>query len=91
VLDWERCFFVRFKDLKLEKARVDWDIVFEKGETFIELVSPVFAWFVNVELPSSFAPEDNYFDLFPGKVRRLNIAGEGELKKQDVKISWNNA
>jgi len=91
VLDRERCFFARFKDLKLEKTEVSWKIISTNSETFLELTSSAFAWSVNVEFPSSFALEDNYFDLFPQEVRRLRVEGKEELKNQDLKVFWNNS
>ncbi len=91
IIDWERCFFTRFKDLNLPKTRVSGKIVEENGITFLELEAEHFAWSVHVELPQGFLPEDDYFDLFPCVKRRLRIQGEGVLKIEDIRISWNNA
>ncbi|MEN3183892.1 MAG: glycoside hydrolase family 2 protein [Atribacterota bacterium] len=89
-LDWERCFFVRFKDCNFPKANVMGHLVEKDGVQYLELVSTTFAWSVHLEFPEGFLPEDNYFDLFPGVKRRVRIDGEGPLKTEDVKISWNN-
>lgn len=91
IIDWERCFFVRFKDLNLPKARVLSKLLQENGTTLLELEAEAFAWSVYVELPQGFLPEDNYFDLFPHIRRRLRIQGEGTLKTEDIRIFWNNA
>ncbi|MGQ9473110.1 MAG: glycoside hydrolase family 2 protein, partial [Candidatus Caldatribacteriaceae bacterium] len=90
ITDWERCFFVRFKDLNLPKAHVLSRLITDRGTRFLELESQTFAWSVHIELPPGFLLEDNYFDLFPRTKRRVRVEGEGTLEIEDVRISWNN-
>lgn len=86
IVDWERHFLVRFKDLLLPKSAVSMKLVEDDKQRFIELWAPHFTWSVEIELPQGFFPEDNYFDLFPGKKRRIKIKGQGPLKEEDIRV-----
>ncbi|MCX7730893.1 MAG: hypothetical protein N2205_06725, partial [Candidatus Caldatribacterium sp.] len=89
-IDWERCFFVRFKDCNFPKAYVTWNLLAKDGIQFLELESKVFAWSVCLELPEGFSPEDNYFDLFPEVKRHIRIEGRRPLQAEDIRILWSN-
>ncbi|HEX2998906.1 MAG TPA: glycoside hydrolase family 2 protein [Armatimonadota bacterium] len=70
------CFFALPREMRFPPAspRVQFD--YRDGDLIITLASDIYVRVVSLEgLPDRALPDDNYFDLFPGEVRRIRVRG----------------
>ncbi len=83
VLSEETYYFNPAKDLELPKADICYKVKYSDGQCEVTLSSGQLARDVFVEIPAQGARfTDNFFDLLPGKTKKIVITS-GELKKDE--------
>lgn len=76
-------------DLKLKDPLITYEIVEEKGVTYIELKSKGYAFFVELSSEKCYlALDDNYFHMIPGRKYRVKLI-DGTIDGLQVKSIWN--
>ncbi|HIQ05795.1 MAG TPA: glycoside hydrolase family 2 protein [Anaerolineae bacterium] len=87
-----RSFLVEVKDLERPEPKVSYRLTpLEGGTLEFRASSDQFVYFVKLVVPVEGTRfDDNYFDLFPGREKRVriwNVAGR-ELTPEGVAVSW---
>ncbi len=74
VLNENRYFFTPYCKLKLKAAVISCRLT-KSSDTQVELQleTDSFVWMLHLATPDGVRPEDNDFDLYPGKVKRISI------------------
>jgi len=89
LISWQHHLPWRWGDVRLPQVEVQWEV--ERGtadEHAVEVSSNGYAWMVVIEPESQLKPEDNYFDLLPGRPRRIRLRGPVEaLERLTVSAS----
>ena len=86
-----RLFFVEIKDLVRPTPQVSVDITSTEEGCQVRLRTDVYAYFVHAVVPiDGTRYDDNYFDIWPGEERTLQVrSAEGrEITADDIQVSW---
>ena len=78
-------YLSEFKDLKLSKPLIEYQIIELVDEFVISLKSETLVKNVFVDIGSKFNFSDNYFDMAPGKEYKISIKKDTNLSLIDVK------
>lgn len=77
---------VDFRQLNRPTAEVSWRL--DETQQALIVEAKTYTHAVQVHLPAGFYADDNYFDLLPGEIRHVAIAGKIALLAPEVKVSW---
>ncbi len=89
LMSWHYHWLCRWGEASLPDAELQWKVERSPGdEHVLEVSSDRYAWMVAIEPEAELGPEENHFDLLPGRPRRIAVHGRAEaLEKLTVSAS----